>query len=39
MDKAPIEVVIPEEGTITMPLVMGLVKGAPHEAEAKKYLD
>jgi putative spermidine/putrescine transport system substrate-binding protein len=35
----PIEVVIPAEGTFTMPLVMGLVKGAPHPAEARKYLD
>jgi putative spermidine/putrescine transport system substrate-binding protein len=39
VDKAPIEVVIPSEGTITMPLVMALVKGAPHRAEATKYLD
>jgi putative spermidine/putrescine transport system substrate-binding protein len=39
VDKAPIEVVIPAEGTITMPLVMGLVKGAPHKEAAKKYLD
>lgn len=39
VDGAPIEVVIPSEGTFTMPLVMGLVKGAPHKAEAKKYLD
>jgi putative spermidine/putrescine transport system substrate-binding protein len=39
VDKAPIEVVIPSEGTITMPLVMGLVKGAPHKEAAKKYLD
>jgi len=39
VDKAPIEVVIPAEGTVTMPLVMGLVKGAPHLEAAKKYLD
>lgn len=39
VDKGPVEVVIPAEGSIAMPLVMGLVKGAPHEAEAKKYLD
>jgi putative spermidine/putrescine transport system substrate-binding protein len=39
VDQAPIEVVIPAEGTITMPLVMGLVKGAPHREEAEKYLD
>jgi len=39
VDGGPVEVVIPSEGTFTMPLVMGLVKGAPHRAEAKKYLD
>ncbi len=39
VDKAPIEVVIPAEGTIAMPLVMALVKGAPHKDEARKYLD
>lgn len=39
VDKAPVEVVIPSEGSVSMPLVMGLVKGAPHEAQAKKYLD
>ena len=39
VDKASIEVVIPTEGTITMPLVMGLVKGAPHKEETRKYLD
>ncbi len=39
VDKAPVEVVIPAEGTITMPLVMALVKGAPHKEEAQKYLD
>jgi putative spermidine/putrescine transport system substrate-binding protein len=38
-DHGPVEVVIPREGSFSMPLVMGLVKGAPHEAEAKKYLD
>ena len=38
-DRAPVEVVIPAEGTITMPLVMGMVKGAPHPEETKKYLD
>jgi putative spermidine/putrescine transport system substrate-binding protein len=32
-------VVIPEEGSVSMPLVMGLVAGAPHEAAAEKYLD
>ena len=39
VDEGPIEVVIPLEGAITMPLVMGLVKGAPRPEEAKKYLD
>jgi putative spermidine/putrescine transport system substrate-binding protein len=39
VDGAPIETVIAEEGTITMPLVMGMVKGAPHPEETKKYLD
>lgn len=38
-DNGPIEVVIPREGTFTMPLVMGLVRGAPHADEARKYLD
>jgi len=39
VDKGPIEVVIPKDGTVSMPLVMGMVKGAPHEAAAKRYLD
>ena len=39
VDNAPIEVVIPAEGAITMPLVMALVKGAPRPEPAKKYLD
>jgi putative spermidine/putrescine transport system substrate-binding protein len=39
VDKAPVEVVIPGEGALAMPLVMALVKGAPHRAEAEKYLD
>ncbi|HXI14382.1 MAG TPA: extracellular solute-binding protein [Thermoanaerobaculia bacterium] len=38
-DKGPVEVIIPSEGSFSMPLVMGLVKGAPHPVEAKKYLD
>lgn len=38
-DKGPIEIVIPKEGSFSMPLVMGLVAGAPHAADAKKYLD
>ena len=39
VDGGPVEVVIPAEGTFTMPLVMALVKGAPRKEEAKKYLD
>lgn len=39
VDGGPVEVVIPAEGTFTMPLVMGLVQGAPRGAEAKRYLD
>jgi putative spermidine/putrescine transport system substrate-binding protein len=39
VDGAPIEVVIPAEGTVRMPLVMGLVKGAPHQKAAQAYLD
>jgi len=39
VDGGPVEVVIPAEGTFTMPLVMGLVKGAPHVGEAKRYFD
>lgn len=38
-DKGDIEIVIPREGSFSMPLVMALVKGAPRAAEAKKYLD
>jgi putative spermidine/putrescine transport system substrate-binding protein len=39
VDKAPVETVIASEGTITMPLVIGMAKGAPHPKEAKKYMD
>jgi putative spermidine/putrescine transport system substrate-binding protein len=38
-DKAPVAFVIPREGTIVMPYVMGLVKGAPHAENGKKVLD
>jgi len=38
-DKGPVEVIIPSEGSFSMALVMGLVKGAPHAPEARKYLD
>lgn len=39
VDGGPVEVVIPAEGSVSMPLVMGLVDGAPHERAAKDYLD
>lgn len=39
VDGGPVEVVIPEEGSVSMPLVMGLVAGAPHAEAAKEYLD
>lgn len=38
-DKAPIEFVIPEEGTIQVPYVMTLVKGAPHRANGEEMID
>lgn len=38
-DHANVEFVIPTEGTISVPYVMSLVKGAPHEANGKKVLD
>ena len=38
-DQANVEFVIPKEGTISVPYVMSLVKGAPHEANGKKVLD
>ncbi|MDQ6893884.1 MAG: extracellular solute-binding protein [Acidobacteriota bacterium] len=38
-DGGPVEVVIPAEGTFSMPLVMGMVKGAPHPDETRRYLD
>ncbi|RKP52182.1 ABC transporter substrate-binding protein [Trinickia fusca] len=38
-DHANVEFVIPKEGTISVPYVMSLVKGAPHEANGKKMLD
>ena len=39
VDKGPVEVVIPADGTVSMPLVMGMVKGAPHAAATKRYFD
>lgn len=38
-DKAPVEFVIPKEGTIVVPYVLSLVKGAPHAKMAEKALD
>ena len=39
VDGGPVEVVIPKEGSFTMPLVMGMVKGAPHPEETRRYFD
>ncbi len=38
-DKANVEFVIPKEGTVVVPYVMSLVKGAPHPEKGKKILD
>src|SRR5262249_9133906 len=38
-DKGPVEEVIPKEGSVSMPLVMGRVKGAPHPGAVRQYLD
>jgi putative spermidine/putrescine transport system substrate-binding protein len=38
-DKAPVVFVIPKEGTLTFPYVMGLVKNGPNPVNAKKVLD
>ncbi|TCK34918.1 putative spermidine/putrescine transport system substrate-binding protein [Paraburkholderia sp. BL8N3] len=38
-DHANVEFVIPAEGTIAVPYVMSLVKGAPHQANGEKVLD
>lgn len=38
-DKAPIEFVIPTEGTISVPYVMSKVKNGPNPANAEKVLD
>jgi putative spermidine/putrescine transport system substrate-binding protein len=38
-DHANVEFVIPKEGTISVPYVMSLVKGAPHADNGKKVLD
>lgn len=39
VDGGPVEVVIPREGTFTMPLVMGMAKGAPHAEETRRWFD
>jgi len=39
LDGGPVEVVIPAEGSFSMPLVMGMVAGAPRPAAVKRYLD
>ena len=38
-DKAPVQFVIPEEGSLVFPYVMALVKGGPNPENAKKVLD
>ena len=38
-DKAPVKFVIPKEGTVVMPYVIGLVKNAPNVANGQKVLD
>ncbi len=38
-DKANVAFVIPEEGSVVVPYVMSLVKGAPHAENGKKILD
>ena len=38
-DKAPIQFVIPQEGTAQLPYVMGLVKNGPNPDQGKRVLD
>jgi putative spermidine/putrescine transport system substrate-binding protein len=38
-DHANVTFVIPQEGTVTVPYVISLVKNAPHEANGKKVID
>ncbi len=38
-DKAPVEFVIPQEGTQQLPYVMGLVKNGPNPDQGKRILD
>lgn len=39
IDNATVEVVIPQEGSISIPYVISLVKGAPNSENGKKLLD
>jgi len=38
-DKAPVAFVIPKEGTVSFPYIMGLVANGPNSANGKKVLD
>lgn len=38
-DSGPIEVVLPQEGTIVLPYVVGLVANGPNPEEGKRFLD
>jgi len=38
-DKAPVAFVIPTEGTVTFPYIMGLAKNGPNAANGRKILD
>lgn len=38
-DKAPVRFVLPKEGTVVFPYVMGLVKNSPHADNGRKVLD
>jgi len=38
-DNAPVEVVIPQEGSLKIPYIISLVKNAPNEENGKKYID
>ncbi|MFB5268756.1 extracellular solute-binding protein [Paenibacillus enshidis] len=38
-DNAPIEVVIPQEGSLKVPYIVSLVKNGPNQENGKKYID
>ncbi|MGL4521784.1 MAG: extracellular solute-binding protein [Bacilli bacterium] len=38
-DNAPIDVIIPAEGSVKIPYIVGLVKDAPHEEQGKQLID